>query len=589
MLERDVLAAPTGGADAVPEASPIPSEQQRSDQQRSEARQGTVGMPRLLRSLLAVGSGLAVGFAFEPYGIWPLAPLGIAGLTLAVHGLRPRRAFGLGYLFGLAMLLIAINWVRVIVGGGGVALLGVAGLIAFEAVFFGLLGIAITLLGRLPWWPPMVAAAWVGIEYLYGHYPFGGFGWTRMAYTAVDTPLAGLLPIVGVTGLTLVLTLVAQGLAWAAIRLLASRADRTLRRLLIRVAVPVLALWIGLFGIGLGLRGWYPDPAAGTGQSARVGIVQGNVPGHGIEAMGRMRTVTANHVAETARLMERARSGQQPMPDFILWPENSTDIDPTLDPITEDQVQSAATDAGMPVFVGAVMEGPGPDERQTTGLWWDPERGILARYDKRNLVPFGEWIPFRDQLLPVFPVLQLVGAQGVPGTRPGALPVPLSLGDGPERQVVIGDAICFELAYDDSIYDVITGGSELFMVQSNNATYAGTGQVDQQFAITRARAMETRREIAVSTTNGVSGFIGRDGSVQWQTEQRTADSTVVTMPLREAVTPAVRIAPWLERGLAVLALLGCVAAVVIGRRGRTEQQSGSGQPDGLDRQGRMEP
>jgi apolipoprotein N-acyltransferase len=78
--------------------------------------------------------------------------------------------------------------------------------------------------------------------------------------------------------------------------------------------------------------------------------------------------------------------------------------------------------------------------------------------------------------------------------------------------------------------------------------------------------METRREIAVATTNGVSGFIGRDGQVEWKTRERTADTTVVTMPLRTAITPAVRIAPWLERGLAIGALVCCVAAVVVTRR-----------------------
>ncbi|MCG7308494.1 hypothetical protein [Brachybacterium sp. ACRRE] len=140
--------------------------------------------------------------------------------------------------------------------------------------------------------------------------------------------------------------------------------------------------------------------------------------------------------------------------------------------------------------------------------------------------------------------------------------------------MTVGDAICFELAYDDTIYDVITGGAQLFLVQSNNATYVGTGQVAQQFAITRTRAMETRREIAVATTNGVSGFIGRDGRVQWRSRERTAASTVVTMPLRTDITPAVRIAPWLERGLALIALGGCLTAMI--GRGSTSRSRTAG-------------
>ena len=245
-----------------------------------------------------------------------------------------------------------------------------------------------------------------------------------------------------------------------------------------------------------------------------------------------------------------------PDPDFLLWPENSTDIDPTSDPLTKLTVEAAADVADRPILVGAVMRGPGDDERQTAALWWDPDRGAVARYDKQNLVPFGEWIPFRAQLLPLIPLLERVGAQSVPGTRPGVLDVTV---DG--RPIKIGDAICFELAYDHTMYQALIGGAQISMVQSNNATYGATGQIEQQFAITRARAMESRREIAVAMTNSISGFITRDGSVATCTQEFAAQSMVVEMPLRSALTPAIRVAPWLERG-AALAALACGAALL---------------------------
>jgi hypothetical protein len=133
--------------------------------------------------------------------------------------------------------------------------------------------------------------------------------------------------------------------------------------------------------------------------------------------------------------------------------------------------------------------------------------------------------------------------------------------------------ICFELAYDQTIYRSLIGGAQVMMVQSNNATYGGTGQIEQQFAITRARAMESRREIAVATTNSVSGFITRDGAVAIRTQEFTPQSMVVEMPLRSALTPAIRVAPWLERGLALVAVLACLIAVLSGtRRSRAEQK-----------------
>jgi apolipoprotein N-acyltransferase len=206
-----------------------------------------------------------------------------------------------------------------------------------------------------------------------------------------------------------------------------------------------------------------------------------------------------------------------------------------------------------------VTQGPGDDERQTTALWWDPLRGPVATYHKRNLVPFGEWIPFRAQLLPLVPILREVGAQSVPGTEPGVLHVPVA-----HRTVAVGDVICFELAYDATVHETMTNGAQVLVVQSNNATYGGTGQIEQQFAITRARAMEARREIAVATTNSVSGYIDRDGRVVRRTAEFTSAGFVESMPLRSSLTPAVVAGPWPARGLTLLALVA--VAVALGRR-----------------------
>jgi apolipoprotein N-acyltransferase len=520
-----------------------------------------------LRVGIVLLAGVALGLSWQPYGLWPLMLLAIPVFTLAVRGVRPLVACGLGYLFGLAMLALAISWVHVL--GTWVAVV----LIIFMSLFFGLLGLATTLVGPLRWWPIATACCWVLIEYAYSRIPFGGFGWTRIAYAVVDTSLAGFFPIIGVAGVSFVVALVGQLIAWAVLAVWGPRFGGAAPRGRLTRPTRVIIAAAAIVGIGLlgsALRLYQVEPAATSAGSVRVGIVQGNVPGRGIEAMGRARSVTNNHLSETIHLMTKVRLGQEPQPDFLLWPENSTDIDPTVDPITRQTVQAAAQVADRPILVGAVMQGPGPNERQTAALWWDPDRGVLARYDKQNLVPFGEWIPFRAQLLPLIPLLQQVGAQSVAGTRPGVLDVTAA-----GRPIKIGDVICFELAYDQTIYRSITGGAQVLMVQSNNATYGGTGQIEQQFAITRARAMETRREIAVATTNSVSGFITRDGAIAIRTREFTAQSMVVEMPLRNALTPAIRVAPWLERGLALLAVLACFAAILGGspaRSARSERQ-----------------
>ena len=137
--------------------------------------------------------------------------------------------------------------------------------------------------------------------------------------------------------------------------------------------------------------------------------------------------------------------------------------------------------------------------------------------------------------------------------------------------------ICFELAYDQTFRDAIVGdrttggGAQLITVQSNNATYAGTGQIPQQWAITRVRAMESQREILVATTNARSGDIHPDGQVGYHTEQRTADSYTVSMPVREQLTWAVRYGAEIEGLLVVAGVAGLVLRVGTAWKNRTQR------------------
>ncbi|HSN44287.1 MAG TPA: apolipoprotein N-acyltransferase [Propionibacteriaceae bacterium] len=494
---------------------------------------------------LAFAGGCLTGLGYAPVSSWLAAMVGVASLSVAVKGRTGRSGLGLGYLFGLGLGVTTITWVSVL--GSWVAVV----LVAFMALWSGLLGWGLTRVMRLPAWPVWAAACWGAVEFAQGRVPFGGFGWNRLAYAMVDSPLDGWLGVVGVPGTSVLAALVANLGVWAV-------GVRTWK------AVVALAGVVTIVGAGA-LVGRVPLAAA-TG-SVDVGVVQGDVVGQaGVSAMGYARSVTNNHLAETITLMTSVRLGEGPEPEFLLLPENSTDIDPANDPITARRLNQAVTLSGVPLLVGAVTDGPGVDERQTTSIWWSSD-GPGATRHKLDLVPFGEWIPFRAQLLPVLPILKEVGAQSGPGTEPPVLAVDRPSG----RHLDIGIAICFELAFDETMREALIAAPDIMVVQSNNATYTGTAQPYQQFVITRARAREARREILVSTTSSLSGLVHADGTVDHPTEEGGPASFSTTLSTRDTVSWGTRLSPWVA--WASVAVAG--AAILLARLARTRGRASS--------------
>jgi apolipoprotein N-acyltransferase len=501
--------------------------------------------------IAAWGFGLLTATGFAPYNWWPLAVVGVAGLTACVAAAqRLLGAIAAGYVYGLGLLFVGVGWMQVIFVQAMIALVAVEAL--FYALLAGLLRAALT----VKWWPPLAAGAWVITEFSFSRFPFGGFGWMRLGYAMVDSPLAWGYPLLGVAGVGFLAALAAQLLVWML--------QHDPRRRLGIVALGLVSVTI-VAADGLLIR------AGDQTGTLSVGWVQGGAPGGGVYGLGTARSITNNQAAETSRLMDRVEAGQLSRPDFIVWPENSTDMDPYADALTGRTVQSAVARAKVPILVGAILEGPGTDERQTASLWWDPTLGETQRYVKRGIVPFGEWVPNRELLVPLIPELRYVGSQSVPGTVPGVLTP--TLGDG--RSIDLGVIVCYDLAFDQFVHDTVTNGAQALVVQSSNAMYQGTGQIDQQFAITRVRAMELRREILVVTTSGVSGLINPDGSVAFQTADHQAASGVVSIPERSGVTIAAAYAGMIELALVVLSLAGLTAGVLYGTMAKSRTESGA--------------
>jgi apolipoprotein N-acyltransferase len=279
------------------------------------------------------------------------------------------------------------------------------------------------------------------------------------------------------------------------------------------------------------------------------------------------RGITRNETLGTQRLAAEVAAGKRPKPAFVLWPENSSVLDVFYDAKVNQYITQAVHAIGVPVVVGAVVQ-QGDRYMLNQGIVWDPVTGPGDRYTKRHPVPFGEYIPLRGLLGdPSFGRLAMVPRDMVAGTRTTPLRV---------AGVRLGDAICFDVAYDEVMRDQVRNGAQLLAVQTSNATFILTHQVDQQFAITRLRAIEAGRWLVVASTNGLSGVIAPDGTVTQTAPRRTAAILEQTVGLSSSLTPAMRIGPWPGRAISALAVVALLCGAVTYRRSRGEETSPAG-------------
>lgn len=503
-------------------------------------------------------SGVLLWLAFPTHNLWWLAPVAVALLGAVTIDMGARRGFVLGLVAGWAFFVPVLSWSGVYVGK-----VPWFALATLEALYFGAMGAVVGFVGRRlrPRWGDSVYAvvplAWVVQELARGTTPFGGFPWARLAFSQADSPLANVAQWLGAPGVSFAVAVVGTQLLMAAVVL-----RRRTREAAVIAAVTVA--WVVLAG--------FMTPSV-DGRRVTVGLVQGNVPRPGLEFNAERRAVLDNHVRGTEAVARAAEAGSgagaaergaDPL-SLVVWPENASDIDPIRNLDAAAQVQRAVTAVGVPVIVGAVLQEPEP-EVSNASLLYRPGGGEPERYVKNHPVPFAEYIPYRDFFRNFSDKVDLVTKDFAKGTELGAFRVEAASG-----AYWALPTICFEVAYDGLMRDSVTQpgkDASLLLVQTNNATFGYTAESEQQFAISRIRAIEHGRSIAHVSTVGVSGFIAPDGSVTGKTGLFTAEQRIGSVAIRSDRTVADTVGPWPER-LAVVILLALVgSAVVAGRRVR---------------------
>ncbi|MEU7478451.1 apolipoprotein N-acyltransferase [Lentzea sp. NPDC042327] len=477
----------------------------------------------LLRVLLAVAGGVLVYLSFPPRPLWFLAPVGFAVLAYVLYGRRARAGFGYGLLFGLGFMVPLLRWTGEFVGL--VAWLPLAFACALM-ISIGTTAMAFT--SRLPAWPLWAAFLWAADEALREVFPFGGFTWGKIAF---GQPEGWFLPLAALGGAPLVsfaVVLTGFGLFWL---------TRNWKLGLPLLVVPLVAG----FGVPVGV-----DASAGT---VTVAAVQGNVPRAGLDFNAQRRAVLDNHVKKTVELADDVAAGRVKQPDVVIWPENSSDIDPFRNADAKAAIDSAAKAIKAPIAVGAVVVDRGDGLPRNQVVLWDPEKGATDTYTKRKLQPFGETMPMRS----FFRLFSSdVDRAGVfqPGTDPEGFRM------GPARVAL---DTCYEVAFDSVVRDSVTAGATIIAIPTNNATFGRTEMTYQQLSMSRVRAVEHGRAVVVAATSGVSAIVRPDGSVTQKTGLFVPGALVAELPLRSQTTLATWLGAWpawvlTAAGLVALAL-----------------------------------
>ncbi|MFE6409358.1 apolipoprotein N-acyltransferase [Streptomyces sp. NPDC057837] len=507
-----------------------------------------VRIRRLVPAAAAALSGLLLYVSFPPRTLWWLAVPAFAVFGWALRGRGPKAGFGLGYLFGLGFLLPLLVWTGVEVGPGPWL-----ALVAIEAIFVALVGAGIAAVSKLPGAPVWAAAVWIAGEAARARAPFSGFPWGKIAFGQADGVFLPLAAVGGTPVLGFAVVLCGFGLFEAVRLLLDRRATGIVRPA--AAAVAVLNVAVPLLG-AFAARPLVSDRAEDG--SVTVAVIQGNVPRAGLGFNAQRRAVLDYHARETRRLAAEVRAGKTARPDFVLWPENSSDIDPFANPDARAVIDAAARAVGVPISVGGVVERDG--KLYNEQILWDPAKGPVDTYDKRQIQPFGEYLPLRSLIGAINSDWTAMVRQDFSrGTEPGVFTM-----DGAE----VGLVTCYEAAFDWAVRSEVTDGAQMISVPSNNATFDRSEMTYQQLAMSRVRAVEHSRTVAVPVTSGVSAFILPDGRVTQRTGMFVADSLVQKVPLRSSQTPATRLGVLPEIALVLVAAGGLGWAVGAGLRGR---------------------
>ena len=440
---------------------------------------------RFLKPLLALVSGALLAFAFAPFNFPVLAFFAPACLCWLIIDLSSKQAFYVGWLFGLGLFGIGVSWVYVSIHTYGHTEILLAALMTFGFIavlsLFPACGCAL-FKALTPRFSPLKMSllfplTWVAAEWARAFFA-SGFPWLLLGYTQIHGLLNGFLPLMGSYGVSFIVSLTALLLVLAAF-------PRSTQ--MTRLYALLLILIIFSLGWAVKSRLWTTP----SGKSLSIALIQGNI--------SQTLKWDPNHfeaILNTYQQLTEQVWGE----DLIIWPEGAIPAPVTYVLTYLNDLATRAQSAGSALIIGTLL--PDSEDNLSNGMLLFGSAD--GQYEKRHLVPFGEYLPFTRQLHGLIPFFNLP----MSNLRSGAAIQPLLRIKG----IKIAPTICYEIAFAHLVW-LQSAQANLLLNISDDSWFGSSIASAQQEQIAAVRARETGRPLITVNNNGLSAFISPMGTI----------------------------------------------------------------------------
>jgi len=462
---------------------------------------------------------------FPNFGLPWLAPVALVPLLLALAWEpRPLWRFLLGEFTGIVYWIFICYWIQFVLEvHGGMGYWGSRGTFALfcvlKALHLALFSLGAAVLLRTPYAIPAVAALWTGIERTHGTF---GFAWLTLGNAAIDMPLPlRVAPFVGVYGISFVFALISAVVAMLIVR-------RQRRNLYWLAVIPGLLL--------------LPDlPVVRTPEQTAL-VLQPDMPEEGW-------TYLLGNKERDHAIQESADAAKGMDDQIIIWPESPGPLYYYQDPVFHQEADELAQRTHAYFLFGTVAETP-QGAPLNSAVLLRPDGTLVDRYDKINLVPFGEYVPR------IFGFVNRVTQEAgdfAPGNRIVVFPM---------DSHKLGVFICYESVFPDEVRQFVKRGANLLVNISNDGYFGHSAAREQHLEIARMRAVENSRWLIRSTNDGITAVIDPDGRINERFPPYTETISPVHYAYRSGTTFYSEHGDWFAWGC----LIAAIIALVISQR-----------------------